>query len=62
MENKEYQMDSYSVLKLVKESDCSAYACEFIAFAKSLNTKLVTLDKKILAEFKDVAVSLEEFV
>lgn len=30
----EYDIDSLDVLKLVRDSDCSAYDCEFIALAK----------------------------
>ncbi|MFM2344121.1 MAG: hypothetical protein RLZZ210_731 [Pseudomonadota bacterium] len=59
---KEYEVDSYSVLELVKNSTCSSYDCEFIALAKNLNTKLITMDKKLLSEFRNFAVSLEEFL
>lgn len=47
----EFEIDSSSVLELVGDSDCSAYDCEFIALAIKLNTKLVTVDKKLLREF-----------
>lgn len=47
----EFEIDSSSVLELVGDSDCSAYDCEFIALAIKLNTKLVTMDKKLLREF-----------
>ena len=47
-------------MQLVQDSDCSVYDCEFVSLAKSLNTKLVALDKKILTNFNDIAVSLEE--
>jgi predicted nucleic acid-binding protein len=46
----------------VKNSTCSSYDCEFIALAKNLNTKLITMDKKLLSEFRNFAVSLEEFL
>ena len=59
---KEYEIDSYSVLKLVENSDCSAYDCEFVALAKSLNTKLVTMHKKVLRSFKDISISLIDFL
>ena len=59
---KEYEIDSYSVLRLVENSECSAYDCEFVALAKSLNTKLVSMDKKVLGSFKDIAISLIDFL
>ena len=54
----EYEVDSGSVLELVRDSDCSAYDCEFIALAIKLNTKLVTVDKKLLRGFPTRAVVL----
>ena len=54
----EFEVDSSSVLELVRDSDCSAYDCEFIALAIKLNTKLVTVDKKLLREFPTRAVVL----
>jgi predicted nucleic acid-binding protein len=32
----EYEVDSLRVLELVRDSDCSAYDCEFIALAEML--------------------------
>jgi predicted nucleic acid-binding protein len=57
---KEYQIDSYSVLREVENSNNSAYDCEFIVLAKRLNTKLVTMDKKVLASCPEIATSLAE--
>ena len=54
----EFEVDSDSVLELVRDSDCSAYDCEFIALAIKLKTKLVTVDKKLLREFPTRAVVL----
>ncbi len=54
----EYEVDSRSVLELVRDSDCSAYDCEFIALAVKLGTRLVTMDKKLLKAFPDRAVAL----
>ncbi len=56
----EFEVDSSSVLELVRASDCSAYDCEFIALAIKLNTKLVTVDKKLLREFPTRAAVLAE--
>ena len=54
----EFELDSSAVLELVRDSDCSAYDCEFIALAIKLNTKLVTVDKKLLREFPTRAIGL----
>jgi len=54
----EYEVDSRSVLELVRDSDCSAYDCEFIALAEKLDVKLVTVDKKLLKAFPGRAVAL----
>lgn len=54
----EFEVDSASVLGLVRDSDCSAYDCEFIALAITLDTMLVTQDKKLLMAFPTRAVAL----
>lgn len=56
----EFEVDSSAVLELVRGSDCSAYDCEFIALAIKLNTKLVTMDKKLLRAFPAHTVALTE--
>lgn len=54
----EYEVESAAVLELVRDSDCSAYDCEFIALAIKLDTKLVTVDKKLLRAFPKHTVAL----
>jgi predicted nucleic acid-binding protein len=54
----EFELESSSVLELVRDSDCSAYDCEFVALAVKLDVKLVTMDKKILRSFPRRAVAL----
>ena len=54
----EFEVDSKVVLELVRDSDCSAYDCEFIALAIKLQVKLVTMDAKLLKAFPNRAVSL----
>ncbi len=54
----EYALDSLSVLELVRDSECSAYDCEFVALAMKLATKLVTMDGKLLRTFPGIAVAL----
>jgi len=62
MNDREYEIVSAQVLELVAESGCSAYDCEFVALAVDLGIPLVTVDKKILSEFPQVAVSLDDFL
>ena len=54
----EHEVDSRLVLDLVRDSDCSAYDCEFVALARSLGVKLATMDKRILKAFPAHAVPL----
>lgn len=54
----EFDVESKAVLQLVRDSDCSAYDCEFIALAEQLDTKLVTVDRKLLKAFPKRAVNL----
>lgn len=54
----EYEVDSLKVLELVRDSNCSAYDCEFVALARSLNTHLFTADKKVLKAFPDTTIPL----
>jgi predicted nucleic acid-binding protein len=61
VEGKEYQVSSSEVFNLINESSCSAYDCEFVALAKSLELKLVTSDKTVLRAFPKIAISLAEF-
>lgn len=55
----EYEVDSLSVMELVRDSDCSAYDCEFVALAIQLGTRLVTMDGKLLRAFPEVVVTLK---
>lgn len=58
LEGFEFEVHSREVLELVRDSDCSAYDCEFVALAQRMDTKLVTMDKKVLKAFPKRAVSL----
>ena len=53
----EFEVESRKVLELVRDSDCSAYDCEFIALAMKLDTKVFTMDKKLLRAFPNYALS-----
>ncbi len=57
----EFEIDSLSVLELVRDSDCSAYDCEFVALAQKLDTQLVTMDSKLLQAFPKQAVALTTY-
>jgi predicted nucleic acid-binding protein len=54
----EFEVESQAVFELVRDSDCSAYDCEFIALAMKLDTQLVTMDKKLLRAFPKRAIAL----
>jgi predicted nucleic acid-binding protein len=62
MQGREYEIVSSHVLERVAASGCSAYDCEFVALAEDLGTSLVTVDKKILKEFSQIAVSLDDIL
>jgi predicted nucleic acid-binding protein len=54
----EYEVESRTVLELVRDSDCSAYDCEFVALAAKLDTKLITMDKRLLRAFPNRTLSM----
>jgi len=47
----EHEVDSQRVLELVRDSDCSAYDCEFVSVATRLGVKLLTANGKVLKAF-----------
>jgi len=56
----EYEPDSLQVLELVRDSECTAYDCEFVAVAMALNAKLATMDKALLKAFPKQTVRLTD--
>lgn len=58
MAGNEHDVDSERVLELVRDSDCSAYDCEYVALAMRLGIRLVTMDTKLLRGFPRHAFSL----
>ncbi|HAF55217.1 MAG TPA: VapC toxin family PIN domain ribonuclease, partial [Thauera sp.] len=42
LEGFEFEVNSRAVMELVRDSECSAYDCEFVALAERLGVKLVT--------------------
>ena len=60
-QGKEYEVTSLEVLSLVNsQSECSTYDCEFVALAKGLNVRLVTMDRKLVSSFPDTAILLTD--
>ena len=47
----EHEVDSRRVLELVRDSNCTAYDCEFVALALQLGVKVVTMDAKLVKAF-----------
>jgi predicted nucleic acid-binding protein len=58
LEGSEFEVETRAVLELVRDSDCSANDCEFIALAVRLDTIMVTMDKKLLRAFPKRAIAL----
>jgi predicted nucleic acid-binding protein len=54
----EFEVESSTVLELVRDSDCFAYDFEFVALTMKLDSKLVTMDKKLLRAFPKRAIAL----
>ncbi len=54
----EYEVDSARVMELARDSDCSAYDCEFIALALQLDCQVATMDRKMVRAFPQHAVAL----
>lgn len=51
----EHEVNSQRVLERVRDSDCSAYDCEFVVLAAQMGTMLVTMDGKLLKAFPKLA-------
>ena len=58
LKDAEHDPSSEHVLRLVHESDCSAYDCEFVAVAQMLGTVLFSMDGKLLKAFPQVTKKL----
>jgi predicted nucleic acid-binding protein len=58
---REFPVSSRAVMGLVARSRCSAYDCEFVALAYDQSVPLLTVDRDVLRDFGEVAVSLERF-
>lgn len=56
----EAEVNSLAVLDLVSQSRCSAYDCEFVALARTLDMQLVTEDRQILRDFAGTAIAMAD--
>ena len=62
LESRQIFPSEYVIFDLIEVGNFTAYDCEFVALAKQLDIYLVTVDKQVLKEFPDSAISLKEFV
>jgi len=62
LNQKAFTVSTSAVLQLVSRSRCSAYDCEFVALAHAEGVRLLTVDRQILQEFPEVAISLQAFL
>ena len=58
MADHEISVDSRTVFDLVKQSNCTAYDCEFVALARQTGALLYTVDARLLAAFPGTAKGL----
>lgn len=57
-----HTVSDQAVMKLVAQSKCTAYDCEFAALAEALGTVLVTEDKALLVAFPKLCRSLDQML
>ena len=62
MGGNEHNVASAAVLDLAAASGCTAYDGEFVALAGALGVPLVTLDRKLVRAFPEVAILPEPFL
>lgn len=62
IQGNEYHIPSTHIFNLVKSSTLSSYDCEFVSLAQSLEVPLITLDKKIISEFSDTAMTIDDYL
>ena len=62
LDRNEFTVSTSAVLQLVSRSNCSAYDCEFVALAHAEGVRLLTVDRQVLHDFPEVAISLNKFV
>ncbi len=55
-------VDLNKIIGIIKNSGLSAYDAQYVALANEKGLPLITQDRKILSEFPNIAVSLEDFI
>lgn len=58
---KDAEVPPLKVLDLSIDSKFATFDCYYVVLARSMNLSLVTADKRLIEQFDDVAVSLENF-
>ena len=61
MDEREFTVESHTVLTLAIESGCTAYDCEYVALARDFRISLVTFDEQVQDAFPALAVAPEAF-
>ncbi|MCU0754123.1 MAG: type II toxin-antitoxin system VapC family toxin [Xanthomonadales bacterium] len=51
--DEEYEVETSEVLRLSRDSQCSAYDCEYVALAAHLDLPMVTADGRLARAFPD---------
>lgn len=62
LDDHEYEIPSVNIMQLVKNCQCSAYDCEFVALAQYLDVPFITADKTIIHEFPNIAKPINSFL
>jgi predicted nucleic acid-binding protein len=60
--NIQKSLDAAPFSAAFSRSNCSTYDCEFVALAQANGARLLTVNRRILREFPEVAISLKKFV
>jgi predicted nucleic acid-binding protein len=58
----EHVISPVMTMEVIAGSACTAYDCEFVALAKSLETKFVTFDKQVIKDFSEIALKPEDYI
>lgn len=58
----EHAVPSAAVFDAARHSPCSAYDCEFVALAETLDVMLITEDRQVLAAFPQRALRMADFI
>lgn len=61
MKDRQFHVHSSQVFEFVNKSNCSSYDCEFVSLANDMSVPLITLDKKVLNAFPDIAIHPTNF-